>query len=56
MTIMPDADSVPGDKHIEQQRTERPTVTDPLARAPRPDDPTKTPEPTDAAGKRPSGE
>jgi hypothetical protein len=49
---MPDGNNVPGDKHIEQQRTEQPTVTDPLARAPRSDDPSNRPAPTDAAGKR----
>ena len=47
---MPGGNNVPGDKHIEQQRTEQPTVTDPLARAPQPDDPTNTPRPTDSAG------
>jgi hypothetical protein len=50
---VPDGNNVPGDKHIEQQRTEQPTVIDSLARAPRPGDPSKTPVPTDAAGKRP---
>jgi hypothetical protein len=50
---VPDADSIPGDKHIEQQRTDNPTVTDPLARPLRPGDPTNRPEPTDGSGKEP---
>jgi hypothetical protein len=47
---MPDGNNVPGDKHLEELRTEQPTITDPLARAPRPGDPTKTPHPADSAG------
>jgi hypothetical protein len=52
---MPEGNNVPADNHIEQLRTEQPTVTDPLARAPRPGDPTNTPAPTDAAGEQGEG-